>query len=217
MTTAGVFVILMLASPVTCPIEQSLPFCDALQRAERGDLDAQHYVAMAYQHGLGVELDERAAIDWYQKAASAGSAHAMSEIGVLFELRRDYARAFEWYSRAARARNAHALFRLGVMHQEGWNVASDPVKALQLIEEAARLDSSAAQHYLGLLYFQGTRVPKSYVRSYAWLNMAAPKGAQYARTRELVEKHLSPEQLAEAQRLSIEWTDKLHADKLARR
>ena len=176
---------------------------------------AQHYVAMAYQHGLGVERDERAAIAWYEKAAAAGSAHAMSEAGVLFELRRDYARAFEWYSRAASARNAHALFRLGIMYQEGWNVAVDPARGLQLIEQAARLDSSAAQHYLGLLYFQGTRVPKSYVRSYAWLNLAAPKGAQYARTREIVEKHLSAEQLAEAQKLSIEWTDKLSADRLS--
>ena len=211
--TAGVFVLLML----TCPVEQSLPFCDALQQAERGDVDAQHYVAMAYQHGLGVDQSERAAIEWYEKAAAAGSAHAMSEVGVLFELRRDYARAFEWYSRAAGARNAHALYRLGIMYQEGWGVPADPVKALQLIEQAARLDSSAAQHYLGLLYFQGTRVPKSHVRSYAWLNIAAPNGAQYARTRELVEKHLSPEQLAEAQKLSIEWTDKLSADKVARK
>lgn len=210
---AGVFLLVML----TCPVEQSLPFCDALQKAERGDVDAQHYVAMAYQHGLGVERDERAAIGWYEKAAAAGSAHAMSEAGVLFELRRDYARAFEWYSRAASARNAHALFRLGIMYQEGWNVPVDPARALQLIEQAARLDSSAAQHYLGLLYFQGTRVPKSYVRSYAWLNLAATKGAQYARTREIVEKHLSAEQLAEAQKLSIEWTDKLSADKLARK
>ena len=213
MMAGGLFLFLML----TCPVEQAIPFCDALQKAERGDVDAQQYVAMAYQHGLGVEPDERAAIVWYEKAAAAGSARAMSEMGVLFELRQDYARAFDWYSKAARGRDAHALYRLGIMYQEGWNVSSDPVKGLQLIEEAAWLDSSAAQHYLGLLYFQGKRVPKSYVRSYAWLNIAAPKGAQYARTRELVERQLSPEQLAEAQRLSIDWTDRLHVDKTARK
>jgi TPR repeat protein len=212
MTTGGVLLLLMLS----CPVDQAIPFCEALLQAERGDVDAQQYVAMAYLHGLGVAPDERAALGWYEKAASAGSAYAMSELGVLFELRRDYARAFEWYSRAARGRNAHALFRLGIMYQEGWHVASDPIKGLQLIEESARLNSSAAQHYLGLLYFQGTRVPKSYVRSYAWLNLAAPKGAQYARTRELVEKHLSPEQLAEAQKLSIEWSHSNEAQQTRR-
>ena len=119
--------------------------------------------------------------------------------------------------KAAGAGDAHAVYRLGIMHQEGLNVPRDPVKGLQLIEKAAWLDSTAAQHYLGLLYFQGTRVPKSYVRSYAWLNLAAPKGAQYVRTRGLVEKHLTPEQLAEAQKLSMEWTDRLSADRSDRK
>jgi TPR repeat protein len=210
MVMGGVFLVLML----TCPVDQALAFCDALQKAERGDVDAQQYVALAYQDGLGVKQDECAAIEWYQKAAAAGSAPAMSAIGVMFEVRQEYAMAFEWYSRAARNRDAHAIYRLAIMYQEGLNVTRDRGKAVRLLEDAAWLDSSDAQHYLGLLYFQGERVPQSYVTSYAWLTIAAAKGARYARTRELIEKHLSPQQLAEARKLSSEWADKLATDKI---
>jgi TPR repeat protein len=187
MTMGGVFLLLMLTCPEQPPASQQAP---------------------------GDARDERAAaVEDYERAATAGSAAAMTALGVIHETRKDYVRAFEWYSRAAQARDAHAIYRLGILYLEGLAGASDRGSALELIEQAARLDHAAAQHYLGLLYFQGERVPKSYVRSYAWLNIAAPKGAWYARTRAVVEKHLSREQLAEAQKLSIEWADRFKAER----
>jgi hypothetical protein len=215
MMQLSAFLLLMLTSPVDQASQSRDPavfaFRESLQKAEQGNADAQEYVALAFQYGLGVECDEHAAIGWFEKAAAAGSAQAMSAIGIIFEQRNDYTRAFDWYSRAAQARDAHAIYRLGIMYQEGWNVSRDRARAVQLIEEAAWLDSSEAQHYLGLLYYKGEVVPKSYTRSYAWLNVAAPKGARFLRTRDLVEKHLNAEQLAEAQKLSLEWADRLKA------
>ena len=41
--------------------------------------------------------DDRAVIEWYQRAAASGSAPAMAEMGVLFERRGNYACAFKWY------------------------------------------------------------------------------------------------------------------------
>ena len=192
----------------------ALLFRENMEKAERGDMQAQEEVAFAYMYGLGVSRDDNAAIRWYEKAASAGSALAMSELGGLFGLRKDYARAFEWYSRASEKRYPFAVFRLGVMYEQGWHVAKDGTKATRLFEDAAWLGSAEAQHYLGLLYFQGQLVPKSFTWSYAWLNLAASKNSTYAKARDLVEKRLTPEQLGEAQRLSTEWAEKLkHSSK----
>jgi TPR repeat protein len=215
MIQPGWFLLLML----TCPADQAsqshdpavLAFLDNLQKAAQGDVDAQEHVALAYQHGLGVGRDEHAAVGWFERAAAAGSRQAMTEMGIISEQRHDYARAFDWYSRAAQARDPHAVYRLGILYQEGWTVPRDRARAIQLVEEAAWLGSSEAQHYLGLLYYMGEVVPKSYTLSYAWLNVAAPKGARYVRTRDLVEKQLNSQQLADAQKLSLEWTDKLKA------
>ncbi len=187
----------------------ALLFRENLEKAERGNLQAQESVAFAYMYGLGIPRDDDAAIRWYEKAALRGSALAMNELGGLFEQRKDYARAFEWYSRASEKRHPFAVFRLGMMYEQGWQVAKDGTKAIRLFEDAAWLGSPDAQHYLGLLYFQGQLVPKNSAWSYAWLNLAASKNPAYAKARDLVEKRLTPEQLAEAQRLSIEWAEKM--------
>jgi TPR repeat protein len=53
---------------------------------------------------------------WFQKAAAAGSATAMHNLGAMYErghgVRQDYARARGWYRRAAEAGNAPAAERL---------------------------------------------------------------------------------------------------------
>jgi hypothetical protein len=67
-----------------------------------------------------------------------------------------------------------------------------------------------------MLYFQGQLVPKSYTRSYAWFNIASPNNPESAKLRDLLEKQLTPEQLVDAQKLSLEWADKLKALKSER-
>ena len=42
-------------------------------------------MARAYDYGLGVEQDAKEAVQWYQKAAQAGSAPAMCDLGVCYE------------------------------------------------------------------------------------------------------------------------------------
>ena len=210
-------VLLLLASPVLAqqtPASQdtlAAVFRETLKDAKQGDIEAQEAVAVFYLYGLGVGRDDEAAKGWYHKAAAAGSAGAMSAIGVMHEEAKDYAGAFEWYSRAAERGYPHAVYRLGIMHQQGWHVPQDGSTAVRLLQDAAWLDSAEAQQYLGLLYFQGQLVPKNYPRSYAYLNLAAPKKPAYAKMRDLVEKQLTSEQLAEAQKLSLEWSDRVNA------
>ena len=67
-------------------------------------------------------------------------------------------------------------------------------------------DTTSAQLRLGVAYWQGEGVPRDYVLSYMWLNLsAASKESDAAKARDELAEHMTPEQLAEAQKLSREW------------
>ena len=54
--------------------------------AEKGDVQAQYYVARIYANGMdNVPMDYSKAADWYQRAAQKKFAPAMQELGYLYE------------------------------------------------------------------------------------------------------------------------------------
>ena len=66
-----------------------------------------------------------------------------------------------------------------------------------------------AQFNLGIMYAKGQGVPEDPVRAYRWLNLAAAGGFEPARKiRDLVKKLMTPQQIAEAQRMAREWYQK---------
>jgi hypothetical protein len=57
-----------------------------LPLAEKGDVEAQYYVARIYANGMdNVPMDYSKAADWYQRAAQKKYAPAMQELGYLYE------------------------------------------------------------------------------------------------------------------------------------
>ena len=66
-----------------------------------------------------------------------------------------------------------------------------------------------AQALLGSMYVQGQGVPQDYVLAHKWVNLAAAQGGETGdiavKTRDLVANEMTPEQIAEAQRLAREW------------
>jgi TPR repeat protein len=84
--------------------------------------------------------------------------------------------------------------------------------ALRLIRPLAEQGDANAQYILGVFYNTGLGVPQDYVRSYMWLNLAAKQGRESAATfRDLVARLMTPEQIAEAQRLTQEWKPNMHS------
>ncbi len=59
------------------------------------------------------------------------------------------------------------------------------------------------------MYSAGDGVPQDYVKAHLWFNLAAAQGNEDARElRDLWAKKMTPEQIAEAQRLAREWKPK---------
>ena len=105
--------------------------------------------------------------------------------------------------------NASAQFNLGVMYATGEGVPKDAVHAVAWYRKAAEQGNAAAQYNLGLMYASGEGVPKDLVIAYMWRNLAAAQGNELGKTaRDALERSMTPAQIAEAQKLSREWTPK---------
>ena len=77
-----------------------------------------------------------------------------------------------------------------------------------LLAKAEKGDADA-QYRLGVMYFNGEGVPKNDAEAYFWWNLAAAQGNENAKTnRDIVEKKMTREQIAEAQRRSAAWKPK---------
>lgn len=76
----------------------------------------------------------------FRKAAAAGSANAMFNIGVLYAdgqgVPQDYAKAMEWYRKGAAAGSRLAMFGIGYLYDQGQGVPQDYAKALRWMRKA---------------------------------------------------------------------------------
>ncbi len=85
----------------------------------------------------------------------------------------------------------------------------DYATALTKFRPLAQQGDATAQYNLGVMYSRGYGVTKDDVLAHLWLNLAAVRGLETARTlRDRLAEKMTPAQLAEAQRLVREWTPK---------
>lgn len=112
--------------------------------------------------GLG---DETLIFQAYNKAAEAGDAVFMSNVGLAYQygrygLAQDSEMAFSWFVRAADCGYAIAMRYLADMYQSGEGVDKDRDKSLDWLIKAAEADDDAAKRLLALKYYGGTRLKR---------------------------------------------------------
>ncbi len=181
--------------------------------SKKGYAPAQLYLGMMYALGQGVPQDYSEALKWFSLAAEQGDAQAQYVLGSMYFEGRGvpqvYSEAFKWFSLAAKQGDAAAQNSLANMYVDGKGVPKDYSKALKWVRMAAEQGNAVAQNGLGKLYSNGHGVAKNYVQAHMWYNLAAAQGHEAAKkSRRLAEKLMSREQIAEAQRLAAEWTEK---------
>jgi len=149
--------------------------------AEQGNTSAQTILALIYYRGRGVTQNHHEAVKWFRRAADQGDATAQFYLGVMFAegqgVPQDYAEAAKWYRLAAERGDAQAQYNLGLAYIEGEGVTPDNVAAHMWFNLAA------------------ARFPATDTRN----RLAAVKN------RDVVAAKMTPEQVAEAQKLAREW------------
>jgi TPR repeat protein len=89
-----------------------------------------------FYDGRGVAQDYGRAREWYEKAADAGNASAMTNLGWLYEkgmgVTQDYSKAREWYQKAADAGNADAKEALAHLPQAAVQPTAQPTATVAI-------------------------------------------------------------------------------------
>jgi uncharacterized protein len=125
--------------------------------------------------------------------------------------RGDYNRAARELEPLVRRGNAKAFALLGFLYEHGFGEPKAYPVAAGLYAQGAARGDPFGQAMLGLLYDKGYGVPQDFVLAYKWLDLAAahatgPQRDAYARFRDAVGSKMSPNEIAESQRLATYWT-----------
>ena len=114
----------------------------------------------------------------------------------------------EWRPLAEQG-DASAQTNLGKMYHQGHGVPRDYAEAMKWYRLAAEQGFALAQSNLGGMYISSHGVPRNSIQGYMWASLAAAQGNEKAvKGLELLEKSMTLDELAEAQRLAREWKPK---------
>jgi TPR repeat protein len=128
--------------------------------------------------------------------------------------RGDCATAYKLLRPLAEQGDASAQLWLGAYFAGGKGcVEPDFREAIKWYRKSAEQRNKQAAFTLAVMYLNGLGVSQDYVLAHMWFNIAASAGAEYndpARlARDGLAEKMTPEQIAEAQRLAREWLDRV--------
>ena len=162
--------------------------------------------------------DYAAAMKEWRPLAEQGDADAQYYLGRMYDRRKgvpqDYTEAARWYRLAAKQGDAAAQFSLGVMYEKGSGIPQDYTEAAKWYRLAAEQGHTYGQATVASMYAKGMGVAQDLVMAHMWLNLAAvrfPPGEERklaVRDRNRIEQHMTPAEVAEAQRFAREWKPK---------
>ena len=157
------------------------------------------------------------ALAWYGPAADRGDVRAQRALGDIYHYGwgapLDRAEAAKWYHRAAAQGDVRSQKSIAMMYSFGNGLPQDQSEAVKWYRLAAEQGDAGARHSLGLKYLLGQGVPRDYVLAYMWFSLAAAADRHegepdYGATwecRDLAARHLTPDQIADAERVAREW------------
>jgi len=106
--------------------------------------------------------------------------------------------------------DAQSQRQLGMMYYLGQGIETDYAVAYEWFVKAANQGDDIAQMTLGVMNREGQGVPKDYVRAHMWFSISAQQGNRNAGIHlEGLAPLMTPEQIAEAERLAEEWKPSL--------
>ena len=135
-----------------------------------------------------IELDPEHSDTWENKR------HVMMDV-----LKRDE-EAVNWLRKAAEQGGVYAQLHLGICYAEGHRIPQDFVKAASWFRKAAEQGHAYAQSSLGVCYRKGLGVRKNSVTAYTCFLLAERGGESVKAIMSVLEKELSPRQIAKARK-----------------
>ena len=108
--------------------------------------------------------------------------------------------------KAAEQGDVSAQYALAGCYSEGKGMPKDDAEAVKWWRKAAQQGDFNSMFFLALSYRDGEGVPKDITLTYKWFNLSAAAGDKEAgKQRDAMVRTMTPEQIAEAQKMSREW------------
>lgn len=123
------------------------PLEEVRRKAEAGDMNAEHDLAIRYAYGLGgLERDAAEALKWELRAAGKGHPLAQSDLAIMLLNDNKPQDALVWMTKAAENGVVNSQYQLGTLYFKGLHVPKDEEKAVYWLRKAgAGGDSRAIQ------------------------------------------------------------------------
>jgi len=130
-----------------------------------GNADAQFNLAYCYSNGLGVEIDNEKAAEWYRRSAEQGNSSSQNNLGVCYSngrgVNQDKAKAAEWYRKAAEQGEAYAQCNLADCYKDGIGVEKDLALAVLWYKKSADQQHERAMLALADCYYYGKGIEQN--------------------------------------------------------
>ena len=163
--------------------------------SDTGDDNLLYRIGTMYLYGLGTEVNENEAEQYFYQAVKYGNINAKYQLAKLF-LRQEQKKvegqqtdnlnnskivqAVKWLNECAAEENYHAAYFLGKMYAQGILIPKDMQKAISFFILAAEKGNQYAQYSLGKLYLIGKEVEQNKEKAYFYFSKAADQGNIYA-------------------------------------
>nr|WP_092067129.1 tetratricopeptide repeat protein [Dendrosporobacter quercicolus]NSL49720.1 sel1 repeat family protein [Dendrosporobacter quercicolus DSM 1736]SDL49757.1 hypothetical protein SAMN04488502_10154 [Dendrosporobacter quercicolus] len=140
--------------------------------AEAGDIQAQYILGIAYYTGRQAEPDERAAVEWWRRAAIGGHPDAAAYLGLAYAegfggMPQNGTEAERRYLRAEQDGSALANVLLGI---DGYrkNTPADKAAAIERFRTAAKQGNTQAKGFLQMIERRGTDARQDFGKNLDW-------------------------------------------------
>lgn len=142
--------------------------------------DLGNPVAMCNLGVLFSDSDPGRSMDWFMKAAEAGSVRGMKNIAAAYSIGQgvpmDKKISAEWYSKAADAGDVDSMCVLASMLRNGDGIDTDKVKAAELYRKAADTGDMGAQYDLAFMLDSGEGIPQDREEAESYFRLSADQG-----------------------------------------
>ena len=158
---------------------QFLAWCDEAVNSEN-----PRYLCSAgdvYGSARYIDQDDTKRFDYYMKAADAGDADAMHEVGVMYGdgvgTEPSFEIASEWIQKSADCGDTEAMNDLGFLYFNGYGVEQDPSIAMDYYTKAADLGNTEAMENIANAYLYGNGVEQDLELAVEWYQKAMEYGS----------------------------------------
>jgi TPR repeat protein len=155
--------------------------------ADKGNPAGIRELANLHYSGVGVQKDQKKALEMWKQSANQGDVEAMLRIGMEYHsgenLPLNQREAFKWFRKSAEEGQAQAMGILGAYYLNGWGIDSqDWEKGVKWLRKACELGDPNAQYNLGVCYHHGMGIGKDEDEAYKCFKNAAEHGDANAQT-----------------------------------